>query len=150
MERNDEKSINSCLFYIFHFTILYWMYYGRSTCKWRISASLLQEEHGDHGHVDPHIWLSPVMAQNIVSNIADGLATRSPAHADQYLTRADHLIQELKGIDAEFRTLLSQKEVDTDRYSCFKKSLYSYSRSFGKSEGSTCYCKGDIRRGCGY
>jgi zinc transport system substrate-binding protein len=77
------------------------------------SVSLLQEEHGDHGHIDPHIWLSPVMAQNIASAIADGLAKSDPAHADQYLIRANYLIQELLEVDAEFRTVLTQKKVDT-------------------------------------
>lgn len=56
---------------------------------------------------NPHIWLDPIRAAQMVGTIADGLAAADPAHADVYRRRSLRLAKHLRELDAEFRTQLS-------------------------------------------
>ena len=69
------------------------------------AVSLLQEE-GGHG-VDPHIWLSPITAQEIVDLIAEELSAVSPSHSALYHERATAFRKEMQDLDAEFSEMLS-------------------------------------------
>ncbi|MEM8832454.1 MAG: zinc ABC transporter substrate-binding protein [Cyanobacteria bacterium P01_G01_bin.19] len=68
------------------------------------------DEHG-HGHHhaegDPHVWLDPVLAQQQVANIRDGLIEIDPNNADSYSTNADAYIQQLQQLDSEFQQRLA-------------------------------------------
>lgn len=68
------------------------------------------EEHG-HGHHheegDPHIWLDPVLAQQQVATIRDGLIAINPTNADSYRTNAEAYIQQLQQLDSEFKQKLA-------------------------------------------
>ncbi|MEM8722857.1 MAG: zinc ABC transporter substrate-binding protein [Cyanobacteria bacterium P01_G01_bin.39] len=68
------------------------------------------EEHG-HGHHheegNPHVWLDPVMAQQQVATIRDGLIAINPNNADNYRTNADAYIQQLQQLDNEFQQKLA-------------------------------------------
>ena len=52
---------------------------------------------------DPHFWLDPIQAQQIVQNIANGLAATDPTHADYYQHNADDYKQKLAQLDVDFR-----------------------------------------------
>ncbi|MEL6931056.1 MAG: zinc ABC transporter substrate-binding protein [Cyanobacteria bacterium J06600_6] len=69
-----------------------------------------EEEHG-HGHNheegNPHVWLDPILAQQQVENIRDGLIAISPNNADSYRTNADAYIQQLQDLDSEFQERLA-------------------------------------------
>ncbi len=68
------------------------------------------EEHG-HGHHheegNPHVWLDPVLAQQQVATIRDGLIAIDPNNADNYRTNADTYIQQLQQLDNEFQQRLA-------------------------------------------
>lgn len=70
------------------------------------------EEHGEHQHEsgNPHVWLDPVLAQQQVANIRDGLITADPENADRYKTNADAYIQQLQQLDNEFNQRLAPVE----------------------------------------
>lgn len=61
-------------------------------------------DHGhDHGHghdADPHIWLSPEIAKQMVRNICSGLCLSYPAHADTFYSNAAELDAELDALQA--------------------------------------------------
>ncbi|MBE9045984.1 zinc ABC transporter substrate-binding protein [Pleurocapsales cyanobacterium LEGE 10410] len=69
-----------------------------------------EEEHG-HGHHheegDPHVWLDPVLAQQQVATIRDGLIAIDPNNADSYRSNADAYIQQLQQLDNEFQQRLA-------------------------------------------
>ena len=69
-----------------------------------------EEEHG-HGHHheegNPHVWLDPVLAQQQVATIRDGLIAINPSNADSYRTNADAYIQQLQQLDNEFQQRLA-------------------------------------------
>jgi zinc transport system substrate-binding protein len=63
------------------------------------------EEHDhDHGHgLDPHVWLSPVLAQKQVTAIADAFGQADPVNKEQYRANADAFIGKLKELDQAYR-----------------------------------------------
>jgi len=67
-----------------------------------------EEEHGHHHEAgDPHVWLDPVLAQQQVATIKDGLIAIDPTNADSYSTNAEAYIQQLKQLDSEFQQKLA-------------------------------------------
>jgi zinc transport system substrate-binding protein len=62
-----------------------------------------EEAHDADAHAegsDPHIWLDPMLAIEMVRNITDGLVAADPDHAAHYRDNADAYIAELKAFDA--------------------------------------------------
>ncbi|SHJ23212.1 metal ABC transporter substrate-binding protein [Desulfofundulus thermosubterraneus] len=53
--------------------------------------------------VDPHVWLDPVLAQEMVKNIRDAFMAVDPDHASYYKSRAEEYIAELRDLDREYR-----------------------------------------------
>nr|WP_246320076.1 metal ABC transporter substrate-binding protein [Paenibacillus qinlingensis] len=66
------------------------------------------EEDGHSHDLDPHVWLSPLLAQHEVEAIAQGLITVDPAHKDDYRNNADLYITKLKALDETFRDTLAK------------------------------------------
>ncbi len=66
-------------------------------------------DHGDgHYHLfDPHIWLSPPLAETMAANIAAALSKRDPANAGFYEKNAKELIGEIHDLDADFRKVVA-------------------------------------------
>ncbi len=56
-----------------------------------------------HGGGNPHIWLSPVRAQEYVKRIRDALVAADPDGADEYRANADAYLKQLQALDAEIR-----------------------------------------------
>ncbi|MCL2924437.1 MAG: zinc ABC transporter substrate-binding protein, partial [Trichodesmium sp. MAG_R04] len=63
----------------------------------------------DHGHEqgNPHVWLDPVLAQQQVKNIRDGLVKANPNNATTYQANASIYLQKLQQLDQEFKTRLA-------------------------------------------
>ncbi len=67
-----------------------------------------EEEHGHHHEEgNPHVWLDPVLAQQQVETIRDGLIAIYPNNADRYRTNAEAYIQQLQQLDNEFQQRLA-------------------------------------------
>jgi zinc/manganese transport system substrate-binding protein len=61
---------------------------------------------GDHGEVNPHIWLDPLRAVQQVENIRDGLVKADPDCTDDYTQRAAAYTEKLKGLNTTFANQL--------------------------------------------
>lgn len=62
----------------------------------------------DHSHeVNAHIWLDAQNAIAMVTNLADGLMTQLPAHAEAIAANRDAYITRLTALDAELEAALS-------------------------------------------
>ncbi|GAB3663836.1 metal ABC transporter substrate-binding protein [Halopiger thermotolerans] len=78
-------------------------------------------EHDEHEHDnstdgsefhDPHVWVDPVFAQEIVGTIADGLATADPDNEGTYRDNADAYAQRLAEVDEQFESLVAEADRD--------------------------------------
>ncbi len=56
---------------------------------------------------DPHVWLDPVLMQDIVRAVQRGLTKADPKGATTYARNADALVARLEALDATFRTGLA-------------------------------------------
>jgi zinc transport system substrate-binding protein len=69
------------------------------------------EHHDDHHHapedLDPHVWLDPALARQLVERIAASLAEILPAHRDELNRRTAALLGELDALDREFQAGLA-------------------------------------------
>jgi len=67
----------------------------------------------NHEIADPHFWLDPVLAQQIVTNIRDGFIQADPAHADQYTKNAAAYNKQLQQLDHDFSSGLTDCKSST-------------------------------------
>ncbi|AEG16927.1 ABC-type metal ion transporter, periplasmic subunit [Desulfofundulus kuznetsovii DSM 6115] len=68
-----------------------------------ITASPEHRHERHEGEVDPHVWLDPVLAQEMVKNIRDAFMAVDPDHASYYKSRAEEYIAGLQDLDREYR-----------------------------------------------
>ena len=66
-----------------------------------------EQDHSDHGEVNPHIWLDPLRAINQVENIRDGLVKADPSCAASYRSNAATYVAKLKTLNAEISNQLN-------------------------------------------
>ncbi|KKW42053.1 MAG: Manganese ABC transporter substrate-binding lipoprotein [Candidatus Magasanikbacteria bacterium GW2011_GWA2_56_11] len=97
---------------------------GTDTAILSVGASLADLQLKEEGETvtDPHVWLSPVLAQKEAAAIAEGLKQADPANAPYYETKAAELVGKLNDLDQEFRRGLE---------SCVKKDAVTSHNAFG-------------------
>ncbi|KXZ23386.1 metal ABC transporter substrate-binding protein [Bacillus nakamurai] len=83
-----------------------------------------EEGHGhDHNHsMDPHVWLSPVLAQKEVKNITAQIVKQDPKNKAYYEKNSEEYIAKLKDLDKLYRTTLNKAA---------KKELITQHAAFG-------------------
>ncbi|HXX53459.1 MAG TPA: metal ABC transporter substrate-binding protein [Thermodesulfovibrionales bacterium] len=66
---------------------------------------LHEEEQGGHGHAtaNPHVWLDPLLAMEMVKKIEKTLAEADPQGAETYHTRGIRYLTKLQTLDTEIR-----------------------------------------------
>lgn len=58
-----------------------------------------EEEH-DHGHFDPHIWMDPENAVQMVNNLVQGLSELDPEHGEEYRNNGLSAVSRLRAWDS--------------------------------------------------
>ncbi len=77
------------------------------------------DDHDGHDHVDgkdPHTWLDPVYAQQMVKNIMNGLIEVDSKEAKFYTENGEKYIEELKALDESFIEAFKKTKTDTIIY----------------------------------
>jgi zinc transport system substrate-binding protein len=100
-------------------------------------ASGLAKAHKDHeGHSheagNPHVWLDPVLAQDICRRISAALIRLDPGHRRDYETRLQHYLQELASLDQEIQKRVAAFRVR--EFVCFHPSFSYFARRYGLKE----------------
>ena len=69
------------------------------------------EDHDDHdhGHWDPHYWMDPERAGQMVANLQNGLAQADPEHAPVYQENGQKAALLLSTWDSDIRDLLAEE-----------------------------------------
>jgi zinc transport system substrate-binding protein len=79
-------------------------------------------EEGGEKVIDPHIWLDPVLAQEIAGKIADSIIQIDPEHTEYYLNKKNDLVKKLTALDTAYKNGLA---------SCNTKSIVTSHAAFG-------------------
>jgi zinc transport system substrate-binding protein len=69
-----------------------------------------EEEEHDHGDLDPHVWLDPVLSIELANNIKNALSKLMPEHATEFETNFNQLKNELEKLDQEYKTTIESSK----------------------------------------
>lgn len=71
-----------------------------------------EHEEGDHHHgdVDPHVWLSPVISQDLALSIKNELVKKDAKHKADYEKNYDALVKNLQQLDNDYKTMAKDAE----------------------------------------
>jgi len=68
-----------------------------------------EDEHGhedhDHGNIDPHVWLSPIISQDLALSIKDTLIEKMPEQEAAFTANYEALVKELQELDQSFKAM---------------------------------------------
>ncbi|UDK98078.1 zinc ABC transporter solute-binding protein [Lysinibacillus sphaericus] len=66
-----------------------------------------EADHGDHAHgsVDPHVWLSPVISQNLALSIKNALVEKMPVQEATFTANYEALVKELQDLDTAYKAM---------------------------------------------
>ena len=78
---------------------------------------------------DPHVWLDPVFAIQMVENIRDGFKAKDPANAAIYEKNAAAYIEKLKQLDADIRA--ATEHLPNKRMLPFHESFNCFAKRYG-------------------
>lgn len=93
-------------------------------------TSLHEEDEHDGGHTaDPHIWLDPLLAKEMVDKIVSALAGLNASHKKYYMERAERYKKEIEGLDAEIAEKV--RGFRTKEYVTFHSAWNYFSRRYG-------------------
>lgn len=76
------------------------------------AGSESDETHRDEEHRDPHVWIDPVLAGEMIGPIVDGLGEVDPDHEDDYRRNAENYRERIGSVDETFQTLVDDAERD--------------------------------------
>jgi zinc transport system substrate-binding protein len=82
-----------------------------------------------NGGYDPHVWLSPVNAQHMVSTIRRALSGLSPEHAESFDANATDLHDELELLHGDITAVLKESGVET--FLVFHPAWGHFARAYG-------------------
>ena len=71
------------------------------------------EAEGDRGQLDPHVWVDPVLAQEMVDTIAAGFADVDPENSETYAANAADYNDRLADLDSQYQQLVADAERST-------------------------------------
>lgn len=72
-----------------------------------------EEAHGGAEITDPHVWLDPVLMQQMAGTVAETLSAADPEHSEQYAQNAAALEQELTSLDEQWSAGTKNCEIRT-------------------------------------
>ena len=61
----------------------------------------------DHGGIDPHVWISPLLSVELAASIKDALIASKPEMKDEFEKNYDQLKAELVDLDSKFKVMAS-------------------------------------------
>lgn len=62
----------------------------------------------DHGDIDPHVWLSPVLAQDLALSIKEELVAELPEQETVFNDNYEQLVSELNALDEQFEKMATE------------------------------------------
>lgn len=74
--------------------------------------ALSHEDH-DHGDIDPHVWLSPVISQDLALSIKNALTEKMPEQEAVFTANYETLVKELGELDVQFKAMTDSAKEKT-------------------------------------
>lgn len=87
------------------------------------------EDHPDHGALDPHIWLSPPLVKKQAKTILETLIEVDPDNAREYQSNYDVFISEIDRLDMELKKIFADRQ--DLQFMVFHPSWGYFARTYG-------------------
>lgn len=101
----------------------------RAGLSWESHDTDLAEHHHAQGERNPHLWLSPLLAKQIVVRVAATLSTIDPSNQAVYRHNAEQLQRRLDDLDRQLANKL--KPVQTTPYIVFHDAYQYFETAYG-------------------
>lgn len=82
-----------------------------------IETSIQSDHEHEHEGQDPHVWINPIYAQEMVKNISNAIIEADPKNAEFYKKNTENYISELSQLDAKISEALAKTDQKTIIYS---------------------------------
>ncbi|KIL43946.1 metal ABC transporter solute-binding protein, Zn/Mn family [Jeotgalibacillus soli] len=66
----------------------------------------------DHGDVDPHVWLDPVLSQSLAKSIKDSLVEQMPEQEEYFTQNYEALVEQLDELDHKFQEVVKHAKIN--------------------------------------
>ncbi|TDL34174.1 adhesin [Jeotgalibacillus sp. S-D1] len=66
----------------------------------------------DHGDIDPHVWLDPVLSKSLAESVKDSLIEQMPEQEEYFTKNYDELVKQLDELDQEFQHVAEDAKVN--------------------------------------
>ncbi len=73
-------------------------------------VQLLTSNDGGHGHHDPHIWTSPIIARKMLKDIYLAVSSSDPENSDYYKTNYEKYDAELSAMNEQYKALAEEAD----------------------------------------
>lgn len=73
-----------------------------------IEGSHDEDDHDDHGELDPHVWLSPLQAKKMAENVKNALIQVDSANQSDYEKNYGQLIEQLDELHYKFEDVIAK------------------------------------------
>jgi zinc transport system substrate-binding protein len=87
------------------------------------------EDHPDHGALDPHIWLSPPLVKKQAKTIMETLIEVDPDNAREYQSNYDTFISEIDRLDMKLKKIFADRQ--DLQFMVFHPSWGYFARTYG-------------------
>ncbi len=88
-----------------------------------------EHDHHDHGKLDPHVWLDPLLVKIQIKHIYDSLIELDSKNKDTYKTNLQNFIKELDALDLKIKEIL--KDTKHKEFIVFHPSFGYFANAYG-------------------
>jgi len=92
------------------------------------------EEHHTHTGGNPHIWLDPIIAKKIVSNIGEALKEIDPRYTSYYEENTSEYLAELDRLDQEIKERISKFKIKD--FVSFHSAFIYFAKRYGLNQAA--------------
>ncbi len=71
------------------------------------------EDGHEHGQYDPHVWLSPVISQDLAKSIKNALVKAQPKNKSEFETNYESLVKDLNKLNNDYKTMANNAKHKT-------------------------------------
>ena len=101
----------------------------REQGNWESHAHDEELQHGEDDEINPHLWLDPRLAKQVVAHTADALANIDPTHQQLYQTNASAVMERLDTLHRQLQAKLAA--VKTVPYVVFHDAYQYFEVAYG-------------------
>ncbi len=95
-----------------------------------VNKTSIKDDHANHEHLDPHIWVDPINVKIIAQNITNALCSIDANNSHEYQKNLESYLHEIDILDSEIKKIL-EKTPKNSKFMVFHPSWGYFARRYG-------------------